>query len=550
MPVQAWALHEAAEFGGLLGPIGVGAGKSLLDLLTAMVVPGVRTAVLLLPPQLKSQLVQKDIPFYGQHWKLPNIAGARWQVPGRPTLHVVAYTELSSAKQSDLLSKIKPDIIICDEAHSVRNRTASRTKRFLRYLAEFDSTKLFAWSGTLTSRSLHDYAHLATHALGDNSPVPEPYPVVEEWAGALDPSDFRKAPGALLKFCEPGEKLVDAYRRRLVESPGVVTSPDSGGCQAGLYISELAAKAPEKVTNLLTSLVETAERPDGEQLVDVLSVQRAERELACGFYYRWRWPRKEPVPVIEEWLRVRKEWHKELRERLKHSGEHMDSPLLLTKAAIRWHDGYVHIEHDTEGRELKRVEVKPRTRNGPLKTWNSEWWPQWKAVRDTACPEPDAVWVDKYLVKLSVDWLASIKGSGAILWYDFRAFGQAVVEECRVRKIPYVYCGPGEEGNQKLLSLTGRELCIMSIKAHGTGKNLQMFNKNLVANPPSSGSMWEQLLGRTHRTGQEADEVTVEVFRHTEAMRKAVDTARELSEYIEGTWGVQQKLASKATWGF
>lgn len=545
--MQAWALQEAEAMGGLLGPIGVGHGKTILDLLTAMVVKDCRVAVLLLPPNLKAQLLEVDWNFYGQHWKLPNLAGGKWFHPGRPLLHVVAYTELSSARNSDLLSRIRPDTIICDEAHSVRNRGASRTKRFLRYLNEHPEVRLFCWSGTLTSRSLKDYAHLANHALREGSPTPSSYPIVEEWAKALDPTDFRSPGGALLKFCSEGQGVADGYRSRLVSTPGVVTSPDSGGCNASLVISELHTKAPASIQVHLDILEKTAERPDGEQLVDELSVARTARELACGFYYRWRWPRKEPEPVIKKWLEVRKEWHKEMRERLQHSGEFMDSPLLLTKAAMRWHDGYVVIDRDAEGNEVNRRMIPPKSKSGPYPVWPSKWWPEWRATRDTAQPETVPVWVDDYLVRECVAWLK--KGPG-LLWYEFKAFGQAVQDACIREQVHAVFCGPGDEGSQQVLALTGRESCIMSIKAHGTGKNLQMFNRNLVANPPSDGGAWEQLLGRTHRTGQQADEVTCEVFRHTEAMRGAVEKARTLSEYIEGTFGARQILASRATWMF
>lgn len=165
LPVQAWALYEAATVGGLLGPIGVGHGKTLLDLLTPMVV-GAKTAVLLLPPNLKAQMLEVDWHFYGQHWKLPNLAGGRWLVPGRPTLHVVAFSELSGSRATDLLDRIRPDVLVVDEAHSVRNRTAARTKRFRRYV-EKHKPRVFAWSGTLTSRSLKDYADLSNFALAE-----------------------------------------------------------------------------------------------------------------------------------------------------------------------------------------------------------------------------------------------------------------------------------------------------------------------------------------------------------------------------------------------
>jgi hypothetical protein len=124
------------------------------------------------------------------------------------------------------------------------------------------------------------------------------------------------------------------------------------------------------------------------------------------------------------------------------------------------------------------------------------------------------------------------------------------MQKARERGVPVVHCGPGDEGAGAVLKLTGKERALLTIRSHGTGKNLQMFNRNLVANPPSGGAEWEQLLGRTHRQGQVADEVTVEVYRHTQPFREAIETARELSAYIQGAFGATQKLVTKATWGF
>jgi hypothetical protein len=55
--------------------------NTLLDLLSALVVPNVKSAVLLIPPNLKRQLLDVDWEFYGQHWLLPNLAGGRWFYP-------------------------------------------------------------------------------------------------------------------------------------------------------------------------------------------------------------------------------------------------------------------------------------------------------------------------------------------------------------------------------------------------------------------------------------------------------------------------------------
>ena len=572
LPTQAWALYEAAQANGLLGPIGVGHGKTLLDLLTAMVIDDCKTAVLLLPPNLKSQLLDVDWHFYGQHWKLPNLAGGGRIYPGRPTLHVVAFSELSGSRATDLLSRLRPDTIIVDEAHSVRNRTAARTKRFLRYFNENPKARLFAWSGTLTSRSLKDYAHLSNLALRDGSPTPIHWPTVEEWAGHLDPNEFRSPPGRLSQFGKEGSEARAGYSERVNATLGVVSSGDATSCQASLVISERRIETPEVIKKHIEDVEKTWCRPDGEELIDAMSVGRCLRELSCGFYYRWRWPRKEPTPVIEAWLKARKEWHKELREKLKGARPHMDSPLLCAKAAIRWYNGYkshrkevqriknpnwtphfkpydedYEDEYIEEEITVETIEVPPKSANGPLPVWPSLCWQEWERVRDTAKPETEAIWLDEFLVDNCLDWLSEAPG---LLWYEFDGLSQRIRQRCRERGIKAVNCGPGADGNQAVLGLTGAESAVVSIRAHGTGKNLQQFTRNLVANPPSSGGEWEQLLGRTHRQGQMADEVSVDVFQHTEPFKKALEKARDLSEYIKESFGAPQRLVSKATWKF
>lgn len=547
LPVQAWALHEARETNGLLGPIGVGHGKTLLDLLVSMTLTKCNTAVLLLPPNLKSQLLDVDWHFYGQHWKLPNLAGGRWLVPGRPTLHVVAFSELSGSRATDLLHRLRPDVVVVDEAHSVRNRTAARTKRFLRYFTDNPTVRLFAWSGTLTSRSLKDYAHLSNLALGESSPTPLHWPTVEEWAGHLDPSEFRSPPGRLRQF---GDDPRTGYAKRVVETRGVVSSGDTASCQASLVISERPLVAPKIVVDHLDALEATWTRPDGEELVDAMSVGRCARELSCGFYYRWRFPRKEPTPVIEKWFAARKAWNKELREKLKLSRPHLDSPLLCAKAAIRWYKGYVHVERTEEGAEVQRRVVPPRTTSGPLPVWPSLAWPEWEEVRGTVQPKTEEVWLDYTLAEDVFAWLQ--EGPG-IVFYDSTALARKIRQLARERGFALTYAGTkAEGGDQVIKSLEqgdGKESVLASINAHGTGKHLHMFDRALIIEPPASGDEWEQGIGRLHRNNQKSDEVNFYTYQHTEPFKRALDKAKDLSEHIQFLHGVQ-RLASIATWRF
>ncbi len=537
LPVQAWALEEMSLYGGACDPIGVGDGKTLLDLLAALVVPNTRTAVLLVLASLREQLLEVDWDFYGQHWHLPNRAGGRWLLPNMPVVHVLAYSELSGAANTDRLSKIAPDLIIADEAQALRNTTSARGKRFGRHMSGDNPPRLCAWSGTLTSKSLCDYAALAAGALGENSPTPLHYPVVKEWAGALDPVPLGQMPtpaGELMRFCEPGETVNEGWRRRLTETPGVVSSPEDGNYKGALYIRERKVVMPKAVQDAYDKFAAGWERDDGERVVLGLEAARYLRQLASGLYTRWRWPRQEALPVRNRWIAARKLWHSEQREKLKHSREFMDSPLLLTKAAIRWYEGYTHIYRDEAGKETHREEIPPKTKKGPQPTWESYAWPEWKEVRDSALPETEAVWIDDFLARDAAAWA---NGGIGIVWYEHVAFGAKVAE---LGGLPQF--GPGEEASRLILGERGERSIVASIKSHGTGKNLQPFNRNLIANPPSAGDVWEQLLGRTHRTGQLADEISVEIYRHAPAMIEALDKATILAGHIQGTFGGRQKL--------
>lgn len=528
LPVQAWALHEIAQCRGLLGPIGVGDGKTLLDLLAPMVMPECRVAVLLVQANLRDQLLEKDWEFYAQHWHLPNLAGGRWFTPGRPVLHVLAFNGLSSPKASDLLERLQPDTLIIDEAHNLKRREAARTRRFLRYMKAHPNVRVCAWSGTLTSKSIREYAHLSALALREGSPVPREWPVIEEWASALDVSDIPTPPGALEKLCEPGEEVRTGYRRRLVETPGVVSSPDVDQCQASLVFSGRSPVVPEEVQQLRRDLLRTWQRPDGEELVTALDVARCARELACGFYYRWEWPEHVSKELITTWRNARRDWHRELRERLKHPRPHLDSPALCYHAAARaWGDAVPEPE---------------------LPTWRADSFPAWvaakRALRDAGVRKPrtGTVWVSDFLVSDAADWLADC--GPAIAWFEHAALGSALADRVGAP----LYRG-GPEDSRQILGEDGSRSIIASIRAHGTGKNLQhAFANQIVLNPPSDGAAWEQLLGRTHRQGQPADEVAVTVYRHTEELKDALDSARRASAYITGTMGGSSKLL-KATYG-
>jgi hypothetical protein len=153
---------------------------------------------------------------------------------------------------------------------------------------------------------------------------------------------------------------------------------------------------------------------------------------------------------------------------------------------------------------------------------------------------PQAVWLDDFMVKDAATWATEAPG---IVWVEYPELGERIA---RAAKIPYF--GGGDRAGIEIERETGTRSIIASIRSHGTGKNLQRaFSRNLVCNPMADGEAWEQLIGRTHRIGQPADEVTVEVYQHTQEYRDAFAKARELAAFTEPSSSSRRSSASPPT---
>lgn len=535
-PVQAWALWEASVVGGLSGLIGVGHGKTGLDILAPMVVRDCKVAVLLIPPGLRDQLV-RDYLAWREHFRVPSLVMDDGRdghiVPGAPVLHVVPFSRLSRPESTALLDGLNPDTFVIDEADQLSNPGAARTGRVLRYLqgrAERGlPTRYLWWSGTPTKTSIKDYAHHSAFALGEGSPVPIDPDVVAEWALAIDPSEWQAPIGALAALCAPGEHIYDGFNRRLVETRGVVTTV-GGAVSVPLFMRERKVDPPAVIVDLLKTLrdpdaVGGWTRPDGEEFMDALSVQACARQLACGFYYRWKYPRGESEELIERWFAARKAWHAEVREKLKRPRAHLDSPLLCQNAARRYHGETILVEGDDFAMH-----------DGPV--WAAQHWPAWAELRDQVQPEPEAVWVDDFLVSDAAEWAHAHKG---VVWYTHGAFGRRLEQLSGLPRF-----GGGKDAAVEILQEDGSRSVIASVKAHGRGRDgLQWrFREQLFTTPLTDGSDWEQLLGRLHRVGQAAASVEGWVYRHTQELRAALDTAHRRASYVQGTMGTLMKLLS------
>lgn len=501
-PTQSAALLEAERAWGLFGPLGVGSGKTLVTLLLPDVFGSTRT-VLLVPAALKNQLLTRDFADYGRHFKLP-----------LDRITVVAYSELSIVSGADVLDRVKPDLIIADECHAISRANSARSKRWVRYMQANPGTRFCGLSGTVTRRSLRDYAHLCEAALRAGSPVPGRWSDLQEWSDALDPIKDPLPIGALRVLADPTDirlemgpdearaAVREGYRRRLTETYGVVATSESWE-GASLVVAALRPQVPSLIEKSISMLMKTWEI-GGEEIAEAMRLKEIARQLAVGFFYKWMWP---DGIVDEEWLFARAAWNKFVRQILQRSKAGLDSPLLVARAAASG--------------KLESVE-----------------WPAWSAVKDRPEPPVEAVWLSDFVVKETIAWAErqlAHDGEPAIIWYSHNALGEVFAERTGF----HVY-GAGQDAGEA--DPEREKVIFCSIRSQGTGKNLQRYAKSLVIEPPSSGATWEQLCGRMHRPGQQADEVWFDVFAHTLELEQAMLTAVEDARYTQQTHGQRQKL--------
>ena len=161
--VLAWDLYK-----GLFAPIGVGWGKTLITLMIAnraFTEGDSQRSMIFVPPQVYPQLTRTDIPWARKRvgLRVPFILmGGRSLAErraiarsGKVGCYVLPYSYLSTRDTEEMLEGIRPDLMILDEAHAVKNPRAARTRRLMSYLRDHQP-RLVALSGTITSKSIND----------------------------------------------------------------------------------------------------------------------------------------------------------------------------------------------------------------------------------------------------------------------------------------------------------------------------------------------------------------------------------------------------------
>lgn len=515
LDVQGLALAELEAENGLLANINVGGGKTLIALLAGDVLGADPYKTVILHPADTRCALLREAKRQFEHFDFD------------PRVYALSYHQLSQPGGWDRLTNIEPDLIVADEAHKLGRRSSARTKRVIRYFKSRPSTVFTAMSGTLTSKGLSDYAHLAELALRDGSPLPRAHNTLQRWSACIDVEDPYNVP--VSGYWQELQPLVDeygpqldddladqpygirrkkareAYLSRFASTPGVVVT-QSESVEAALRLRPQQLEIPPAIESAMREARKSYKLPGGEEIESPLELADSLRQLSAGFYYRWDWPNDEPDRA---WLRARRDWKKAIRHVVRHGKQDYDSPA-KARAAIR--RGEYDYNSDIESAR-----------------------DQWDRHKHKPTPDREPVWIDDYLLDAAIGRAESLsdQGRSVLVWYHWRAVAD------RLEQKGLKVCQPDGIDPE---TLHGGCPAAVSEHAHGRGLNLQSFDSNIVLTPSPTGKVWEQQIGRTHRRGQPSDTVLVDIYIHNEYARQNVESAREDARYMRETQRQPQKI--------
>jgi hypothetical protein len=551
-------------------------------------------------PEARQLLDFQGVAFY----PIRGSAGTRMAVastPG-PGVWVYSYSSLSTKSGYDELRAIRATCYILDEAHNVARNKASRTKRLQAIWKAIkdegvlgDSARMTGkpppelevvpLSGTLTKKSIKDYSHLAAAALGALSPAPLRESAVSVMAGVLDsqagaggqlgisPRDsamvwqFPKWADALgldLTGAErrddetdeefkarsrmtltAQERLRVAYMRRLVSSPGVVATSDQG-VGSSLLIRWVEpghqdAVGSGEMVRLLTQVVDDQMTPNGDVIDFAMHSFKWLWELSSGFYNSLEWPGIEKVQrdYHSKWNKVisdteaealleqakrhnqkLQEYHSILRKFLDNTFiPHCDSPMLVAQEILH---------------QIEKGEVRNRLPEALIKAYSE----QRSAGPHTYPDIPERIRnprrVCDFKIRSAVEWAK--KAQNGILWFHHPIVGDWLHEMMTQAGIPHTYAPAGK--NKEVYSPG----IVIASYAHGTGKNLQHQSKSVHVELRREAVTMEQTISRTHRSGQQADMVEVDLFvSNYFELGLFAGTLRD-ADYMQATLGQRQRL--------
>ena len=563
---QAQAIRDYEKYNGAFCPIGVGFGKTLVTLMVAAKAykeKGIRKSFLLVPASVYPQLTMCDIQWARRHvtlgvpfFFLGKDADARLKISrsGRPGCYIIPYSCLSTKNAVDVINNVAPELIIADEVQNLKNKRAARTRRLFDYIRRADP-QMVALSGTITKKSIRDYHHIITQCLKERCPLPRASNQALDWAAVLDsdaaPSVSQTGPiKPLIRWAQdefPQEVFRmnvsgfrAAYRHRLNTCPGVVASSDME-IGTSLILSNTKATGHtregwQKLLDLIDDVETRWVTPNGDEIEHAIHTYKWLYELNSGFYNELVWPETE-----------------EFARRRKTSVEDAHTTLALAQSYHRLHQDYARNLRDWIKSRARPGLDTPFTIGSDMlahgdKNVGKALYRSWKTMKDADFDDrPDrdsnAIRVCDHKIEEALVWASNLKEPRGIIWVFHKEIGEWAVEKLSEVFDNVLACPAGKQYDKAIIDATNaNKLVVASMSAHGTGKNLQHFQNQFFLQWPRDATLAEQVLGRTHRSGQTADELLVHTCHSSVFDRINFSACLNDSLYIHQTTGQRQKL--------
>ena len=546
---QAEGIATYDAEGGLFAPCSVGAGKTFIVYLCAKHAHEQRKIeriLLLVPSNGYVEMMQRHWPhakrvlgFGLPVWGLGGLNSDKRRAlakSGRRGLYVLPYSCLSTKDTDEVLTSIRPGLVIADECHELRGVRSARVRRFNRFMNDIPWPQFVGLSGTITSTLLRDFHHLLWFSLRYRMPLPISLSQAEEWGLCIDTTADEHPPmrdqleivaplrqwgvenaskvGLVVERVTPDVSGIRrAFRARLVTSPGVVAT-DEAEVGTSLVIANTPVLDPEKregwekLKGLIANVSAFPWRtPSGDVIEHAIHTWKWLWELSAGFYNDLRWPDATTLGrrrKVSDWaaaeILAKAVLHHEAHQvyarglRAFFDEDHipgLDTPMLVGNEF-----------HHHGSRSLPE---------GLYKKWR-----EMKSLEFDGMPGRDhvAVRVCDYKVRHTVEWARKLpEAEGALVWVWNIEVGEWVAEALTevLGRDRVLHCPSGPEHDEAIFAPENhRKVVVASIPGHGKSKNLQtIFSEQLILQWPRSAWLAEQLLGRTHRPGQKAHRLVV-----------------------------------------
>ena len=584
-PPQAAGIKTYENRGGGFFPIGVGWGKTAVSLVSASKAwsKGLEKMLLLVPSQVMPQLVLYDMKWARYHFSinypvlylggLDSMSRRSLCRSGKKGLYVMPYSYLSVADTTEMLEHIAPELIICDEAHNLSKLTSARTRRLMNFVSQTQPEGIIM-SGTITRKSIKDYFHLARWSCGEDNFLPNSPVMTEDWSCVLDAD---ATAGSISSVAPAGHSTISplldwartnfrkesfdytipsfrqAFMYRMRTSPRVVSLGDEE-IGNSLVIENTPVHDYKKNPDwpVLASLIDDVNNswttPSGDEIEHAIHTWKWLHELSAGCYNELTWPDGD---VLATRRKISVAEAEDLLFRAKH---HHELGQAYASCLRRWLEGECFDGTDTPFlvgsffHRHKNASAEIIKRGGSMPELFQKWTKYHEAdFPDRPARDSRGVRVCDFKVRaacIQAEYHAK-KKQGFILWYHHQEVGRWLVDILKELGLRdrVLHCPAGTAANQSFIDHANADkIVVASISAHKEGKNLQHFQHQQFVQWPRPASIAEQVLGRTHRNGQMADELFVKTMNTTAFDHESFAACLNDALYIHQTTGGRQKM--------